>query len=92
MAFLWIASYFAIKTTDHHSILKSHQRALTFTAVEERSQLKLQFCQTLSVDTSAEPSSRSPECRTSVVSVNPSNDNHAIIVHNLLDYINQLVD
>jgi len=92
MAFLWIASYFAIKTTDQRSIFNSHQRVLTFTAVEERSQLKLEICQTLGVNTSAEPSSRFPECRTSVVSVNPSNDNHARIVHNLLDYINHLID
>lgn len=53
---------------------------------------KLEICQTLGVNTCAEPSSRVPECRISVVSVNPSNDNHARIVSNLLDCINRKGD
>lgn len=53
---------------------------------------KLEICQTLSVNTCAEPSSRVPECRISVVSVNPSHDNHARIVYDLLDCINRKGD
>lgn len=94
MSFLvGIASYFAIaRTTDHPTILNSPQRAITFTVIEERSQLTLQLCQTLSIHSSTEPYSQVPQCRTSIVSGTPSNDNQASIPNNLFDSINQLIE